>query len=255
MKTSIINRKYLYTSLGVFAIFVVWLILGIIIDNPIVLPSISNVFKTLGDLLSSGLTYKIILFTLIRVLISLILGILLGVILGVVSAISDRIYYFLSPIIKIMRVLPIASIILIVLIMFGSHGINDITFSPIIVALLMIIPIIYEAIYRGIKNINQDLLNAAKLDYCSKWTMIKSIYLPLIKNELEISIFQSIGLSLKVMVMAEYISQTQTSIGKVLLDAKTFLQYDHVFAWTIILIVLCFVIEGIINLIKSKNIT
>jgi len=153
-----------------------------------------------------------------------------------------------------MRVLPVASIILIVLIMFGQRGFSDLTFSPILVSLLLIVPIVFEEVYRSIVNIDKDLIDVARLDARNKSSLVFNAYLPLIFKNIETSIYQSIGLGIKVMVMAEYISQTQTSIGKALYDAKTFLNYDQVFAWTIILIILCVLIEGITTtIIKRKE--
>lgn len=244
------HNQYLYLSLGILAILLVWLFASIIVNNPIILPKISETFKALSDLLSQITTYKTILYTFIRVLIAIALGLIIGITLGVLSALHPWLYHFLTPLIKIMRVLPVASIILILLIMFGQNGFNDITFAPIIVALLLIIPIVFEGVYRGITSVDQDLIDVARLDASNNWSLIFNSYLPLVRKEIETALYQSIGLGIKVMVMAEYISQTQTSIGKALLDAKTFLEYDYVFAWTFILIVLCILIELIPQFVK-----
>jgi len=251
--TSLKNNKYLYISLGVLAIFLIWLFASLMVNNDIIVPKVSVVFNTLFHLFALGSTYKIILFTLIRVIIAILLGMIFGIILGILSALYKWFYYFISPFIKIMRVLPVASIILIILIMFGQRGFgSDITFAPIIVSLLLIIPLVFEVVYRGITNIDQDLIDVARLDAKGKTSLVFHAYLPLIKNEIEIALYQSIGLGIKVMVMAEYISQTQTSIGKALLDAKTYLEYDDVYAWTIILILLCLVIEGITYILRKR---
>ena len=246
-------KKYLFESLGILAIFLIWLFASILINNDIVLPSIGLVFKSLFNLLKKGETYLIILYTLLRIIISLIIGIFFGILLGVLSSQIKAIHYFISPIIKIMRALPIASIILIILIMFGQNGFGDLTFSPILVTTLLIIPIVYEAVYKGIINIDESLVYVARLYSTSKFNMITKSFLPLIKNEISISLAQSIGLSFKAMVMAEYISQTQTSIGFALLNAKSWLEYQDVFAWTIILIVLAMIIEALSAYIVKKN--
>ena len=256
MKDSILtkSKSYLFTSLGIVLIFIFWLVLSLIIDNEIILPSVSRVVSTLFGILKLSSTYKIILFTIIRIVISLLFGVLFGVIFGILSYLFNPIYLILSPIIKIMRALPIASIILIIFIMFGSKGFNDLTFSPILVNILLVIPIVYEAVFKGLKAINKDYIDVARLETNSNYSLIVNSYMPLIKNEFEISISQSIGLSFKAMVMAEYITQTKTSIGFELVNAKSWLEYDKVFSWTIILILLSVLLEAIGKLIvKNKD--
>lgn len=248
------KRDYIFITLGIITIFLIWLFASLIINNEIALPSIGKVFIALKNLSLTGNTYIILLYTLLRIIISLILGILFGIVLGVLSAFYDWFYYFISPFIKIMRALPIASIILIILILFGYRGFGDLTFSPIIVTLLLVIPLVFEAVYRGIKNIDVDLINVGRLYTKNKFDMAKRVYIPLIRNELSIAIVQSVGLSFKAMVMAEYVSQTQTSIGYSLLNAKANLDYNYVFAWTIILIIISILIEVLSKqLIKNKR--
>ena len=252
MKISTSKNKYLYVSIGVLIIFVIWLISSFIIDNEIVLPKIDSVFIALTNLFKNIETYKIILFTLLRISISLVLGFFIGVALALIALINDKIYYIFSPFIKIMRALPIASIILIILIMFGMKGFNDFSFSPILVSILLVIPIFYEATYKGVKNIDSRLIDVAKLDTNSKLDLIRYSYIPLIRNEISISLSSSIGLSFKSMVMAEYISQANISIGYALLYNKTWLNYDYVFSWTIILIILSVIFEIVVFYIKRK---
>jgi ABC-type nitrate/sulfonate/bicarbonate transport system permease component len=56
-----------------------------------------------------------------------------------------------------------------------------------------------------------------------------------------------LGLGIKVLVMAEYLSQTQNSIGNELYLAKTNIEFSEVFAWSFILIIIALFFELIIN--------
>jgi len=246
------NNKILFNSLGIITLLFIWFILSMIIDNNLILPKIDDTVKNFIDLLSNPSTYKIIFYTLLRITISLIIGVFIGISLGTLSKVQPWFNDFISPLIKIMRALPIASIILIILILFGMKGFDDLTFSPIIVSILLIIPIVYEAVYKGLKSIDKDLIDVARLETNNTNTLVFKSFLPLIKKEITISLSQSIGLSFKSMVMAEYISQTQTSIGIELLTAKSYLDYESVFSWTIILIILSIVFEVISKKLISK---
>jgi len=247
------NHNYFYTTLGVIAIFLVWLVSSISVNNSLILPSITDTFKALFDILKDVSTYKIILFTFLRVLISLVLGVILGIILGLIAALNPWFNSLIKPSILVMRVTPVVSLILVFLIMFGS--VKDTSFAPILIALLMIVPIVFEGVFEGIVNLDKDLVDVGRLDAPNRFSLVIHTYIPLINQEIKTAVIQSIGLGLKVMVMAEYISQSKTSIGRTLLEAKTFLNYDQVFAWTIILILLSVIIEGLskINFKREEN--
>ncbi|MBQ8993116.1 MAG: ABC transporter permease, partial [Turicibacter sp.] len=59
----------------------------------------------------------------------------------------------------------------------------------------------------------------------------------------------TIGLSFKVMVMAEVMAQSSVGIGQMLNYEKTYLNIAAVFAWTTILIVLVMIFELISSLL------
>ena len=82
--------------------------------------------------------------------------------------------------------------------------------------------------------------------------IIYKVYLPIIGPYLISSIIASLGLGLKVMVMAEFISQTPKTIGYSLNEEKMFLEIDNVFAWTIILILFMLIVEFVLKFVQKK---
>jgi NitT/TauT family transport system permease protein len=64
---------------------------------------------------------------------------------------------------------------------------------------------------------------------------------------------QSAGLGIKVLVMAEFLAQTRNSIGNQLYLAKVNLEYDRVFAWTILLIIIAVILEFLIEYYVRKR--
>jgi ABC-type nitrate/sulfonate/bicarbonate transport system permease component len=69
----------------------------------------------------------------------------------------------------------------------------------------------------------------------------------LIAKDIRTSLLQSLGLGIKVLVMSEYLAQTQQSIGNELYMAKTNIEFSEVFAWSFILITIALLFELIIN--------
>ncbi len=114
----------------------------------------------------------------------------------------------------------------------------------------MLFPLIYQGTYGAIKGIDQELIDVYKLEDNHFLSGLTHCYLPLISKNIRTSLLQSLGLGIKVLVMAEYLAQTRDSIGNELYLAKVNLQYDEVFAWTLLLIILAIIFELLINRYK-----
>ena len=87
------------------------------------------------------------------------------------------------------------------------------------------------------------------LESSFNFKVIKRIIMPLAKPFISASFNQSVGLGLKVLVMAEFICYTPNSIGRKLTLEANYLRYDNVFAWTLFLFIFVLVIESIVKLV------
>ena len=112
MKTSTIKNFALYIS-GVIFIIVLWEVLALVIKNDLVIPNISSVFKSLINILKKGNTYLIILNTIYRLILSLIIGFFVSLILALLSYVFKWFSDFISPLIALMRMIPVTTIIII----------------------------------------------------------------------------------------------------------------------------------------------
>lgn len=123
-------------------------------------------------------------------------------------------------------------------------------FGPYLINLLIIIPIIVEALITGIDDIDNDVNEYLKLEPRGLFRIIFQVKLPMIKNHFMMALLQTMGLSFKVMIMAEYICQTNDSIGKKLVLIKNNLEMAELLAWALIIVILVSGMEFIIK--KSK---
>ena len=238
-------KKYFYGFLSVLTLFIIWYLFALRIDNSYILPSPITVIKTFINLLQSASTYLTILLTLFRLLIALIGSFIIGVILGVISGNYQGFSYFLRPIVSSLRSLPVASIIIIIIILIGSDS------SLYIITFLMVFPIIYEATLSGVKNISQDLQDSISLEPKHKLIVMTKLQIPLAFPYILTSIFQSLGLGFKVIVMAEFIAQSSKGIGFELFRGSISINYELVFAWTFIIIILVILMEFFIKKMKK----
>ena len=238
-------KKYLFGSLSIISILVLWQILTITIGNAYILPSPIKVFSTFLTLIKTLSTYEIIFLTLFRLVIALIIAILIGITLGLFSSNFTFLQHFLHPIVQMLRSLPVASIIVIILILAGNKT------SLYIITFLMIFPIVYQATISGVENISNDLKDNIRLEPKHKMHIMFQIHLPLAWPYIKTAFFQSFGLGFKVIVMAEFISQTTKGIGNELYQGSISINYELVFAWTIIIIILVMLMEYFMKLIRK----
>lgn len=202
------------------------------------MPDPFMVIKRFIELLQEQETYRILFTSLSRLLLSLLLATGLGMFFGLFSAINDQVEAFFKPIIVAIRTLPVISIIVVILIIFG----NVITLY--IISLLLLFPIIYQAELDGIRNIDSLLIDVLKLETNDiNKDVVKHVYFPLSIPFLRTALIDAVGLGFKVLVVAEYIAQTQTSIGREIYMSKVNLDFTSVFAWTLMLLVFVLVIE------------
>ncbi|MBN2605119.1 MAG: ABC transporter permease subunit [Bacilli bacterium] len=230
------------STLSVILILFVWQLYAIHVDNPFLMPTPTNVLKSLLILLGEGRTYFIILTTLVRLAVSVLAASIAGLILGLLAGVFYQVEAFLKPLVTTLRTLPVVSIIVVILILYGN------VFSLYLISFLLLFPIIYQAELEGIKNIDQDLLDVLSLE-CNNcpFVVVRLVYFPLAMPYFKTAMIQSTGLAIKVLVVAEYLSQTQISIGRELYFNRINLEYANVFAWTIILILVAIIIEHYIQ--------
>ncbi|MDR4968015.1 MAG: ABC transporter permease subunit [Acholeplasmataceae bacterium] len=217
--------------------FLIWVSAYVIVDHPLLLPSPIQVLKAIGAILTNTSELSVIGVSLFRLFLSIILSSLLGISLGIFSGLNKQIELVVKPHVTFLKTIPILSIIVILLILFGF------TYAPYIITFLMLFPLFYQAANQGVKSIDQELIDVYHLEKHNLYLGIKYLYLPLVKPYLYLAFFQSFGLGLKVLVMAEYLSQTRNSMGNALYLAKVNLAYDHVFAWSFILIIITLLVE------------
>lgn len=217
------------------------------VDHRLILPSPLDVLLTIGSLASEGSSLAIVGLSLIRLLVSVACSATLGILFGFIAGLKKRVSWVLHPYVTILRTIPVISIVVILLILFGY------VITPYIITFLMVFPIIYQATEEGIKNIDQSYIDVYRLEAHDLKLAFKYLYYPLVKPYLILAFLQSFGLGLKVLVMAEYLAQTKNSIGHALYIAKTNLDYQSVFAWTIILIILSVVMELIISRYRKNQ--
>lgn len=230
---------------GIVILLLLWEILSITKQNEL-FPSILTILKSLKNILIDKKTYVMLFLTLLRIIISLAISYLISLFIITLYHIYKPSINLFKPFLSIMKSMPV--IILTLLIWL----IMDVNIGIYIITIFLTTPLIVEALTNGLDNINQDILEYIKLDTNNNLNVLFKLKMPMIKNYVMLSLLQTLGLSLKVMIMSEYIFNIKMSIGKELYFIKGSLEVNNLLAWTIIVIIMLSSIEYILKKIKSK---
>ncbi|MDL2292303.1 ABC transporter permease subunit [Acholeplasma sp. OttesenSCG-928-E16] len=240
-------KKTIITTTSIFFIFLVWIIIHLAVSNPLLFPNPIEVIKAFFSIFTKENSYISIGLTFLRLLVSLASAFLLGTICGLLSAKIEGFRTFFKPIVTIFRTIPVISIIVIALIVFGFNG------TPYVISFLTIFPLVYQQIQDSILSIDHTYLDIYKLEDNGIIKGFFYCYLPLIRRSIFTTILQCLGLGIKVIVMAEYVSQIKHGIGKEIYQAGVSLRYDLVFAWTSLLVMVALTFE-LVTFKVQKNI-
>ncbi|MDD3170776.1 MAG: ABC transporter permease subunit [Bacilli bacterium] len=238
-----INYWFFY---GIVFIFLLWFIASYLMDNSLVIPKISEVFSAFINMFKEKQTYLVIFNTMLRLLMTVGVSFVIALILSLISYVSSKFREFIRPLMTLMRTIPVAAIIIILLMIFGNVK------SPYIITLLIVLPIMYEAFLLSFQSIDRGITDEIKMISGVNFETIKGVYIPLIMPQIFSALVSTIGLGLKVMVMSEFIAQPNNTIGYMMLQEKNFLEMANVFAWTIVLIIFILIVEEILKIIKLK---
>ncbi len=240
-------KKYLLYFLTIGIILTLWQIQAMRIGKPDFFPYPRQVWDTFIVLLSDKDAYLVILRSFARLVVAIGTASLAGVLLGTMAGFTPVFATMMRPVVTSLRTLPVASLIVIILILYGH------TRSLYIITFLMIFPLVFEAAKQGVLNISKTLKWALLLEKVPWRKKMAKVYLPLAFPYIKTGFLQSIGLGFKVLVMAEFIAQSPQSIGNMLYRGRINLQYDHVFAWTAILIIIVTMVEFFIQRLRTET--
>ena len=212
----------------------------------LILPSPFTVFKTWIEIAFTSEFIKAELLTLARIFIGFIIGCVSGFIIAIITHISGIAYSLLSPILKIIRAVPVVAIIILMYLFFNSSTL------PILIVCLMVLPLIWQTVHDGLKNTDKLLLEMAKAYNLSRQKTLLKIKLPCITPGLISTCVNSLGLAWKSGVAAEVICLPNISLGTMLWQGKGNVNFDEVYAVTLTVVVLSVIIEILFKFLCNK---
>jgi len=241
------NRRRLSEfTIGLLFLIVVWSIFASVVGNNNLFPSPLSTLRRLVELMQMPTFFSVVGVTMARVVIGLSIALGVAMILGIASSFWPNIGILLSPLVSVIKTIPNISIIVQLIIWLGPVN------APLAVGITVMFPLLYAAVHEGIANIDPDLLEMADLYEVSRWQRLRYIYLPSLVTQLSTSVTAAVGLNIKIMVGAEYISHAQGSLGSSLYLSNAYFDIPGVMAWSIVAIMTAVIMEIPARYLKNR---
>lgn len=220
----------------------VWQLAALGVGKELLLPTPLSVCEELVSLAATADFWLSAGTTLLRIFAGAAIGTLIGVVLAILTrfTLGD---WILSPLVKIIRATPVASFIIIVFLWLTRSII------PGFISALMVIPVIWGNVTKGISQTDRLLLEAADAYRFSFIKKIRLVYVPSVRPHFSSALNTSLGLAWKAGVAAEVLTVPRHSVGTELYDAKLYLETPSLFAWTVVVVALSFLLEYIVKLL------
>ncbi|WP_142414073.1 ABC transporter permease [Hathewaya massiliensis] len=225
----------------------IWELCSLFLNTEILFPAPLAVLKALYHLMGKEAFWISVFQSILRVIEGISFSIITGILLGIISGINKFVEELLEPLVVTIKATPVMSVIIVALVWFQSSGV------PIFTSILMCFPIIYTNVLQGIKSVDKKLLEMAKVYKVKKIYILKDIYIPSIKSYIVSGVLMCLGLGWKVTVASEVLSTPKYSIGLNLLNAKSILDMEELFAWTIVVVILSLIFENIFKFYINRK--
>lgn len=234
---------------GIIAFWLaVWQLLDVIIDNRLVLAGPIRVAQALVEQIGQPDFWVICGASFGRIALGFLLSFVVGFLLALMSCRHRLFRDFVDPIISLLRTIPVASFIILLLIWVGNQALT------VFLAFFIVLPLIYTNMVTGFESVDRQMLEMARVYGLSRWRTFLYIYRPAFMPFLMSSTKISLGMTWKSGIMAEVLATPKPSIGKEMATARTFLDTPDLLAWTVVVMVLSFLFEkAFMELLKRAN--
>jgi len=118
---------------------------------------------------------------------------------------------------------------------------------PVIIAALMVLPVVWGNVVRGIRECDPKLLELARAYRFSRFKTARLILLPSVRPYFLSALTTSMGLAWKSGVAAEALVWPKLAIGTQIYNTKFYLETADLFAWTLVVILLSLLLEKLFS--------
>ena len=224
----------------------VWQLGAMALDQELFLVSPLRVLGRLGELVVTGPFWRAVGMSSLRIMGGFLAATAAGVLLAALSARFRRVEELLAPALLAIKSIPVASFIILALILFSSRNL------AVLISFLMVLPVVYANVLEGIRSADRQLLEMGRVFRLPAGRRLRYLYVPQVYPFFEAACGVALGLCWKAGVAAEVIGMPQGSIGERLQQAKIYLDTPDIFAWTLVIVLVSLAFEKLfLRLLKA----
>ena len=208
MRSITSNKNKREKILAILFWLVLWQLASFWIGQELLLVPPGRVAWTLLQLVREADFWATVSYSLLRIVGGFLLAIVAGIVLAVFSAASSLARALLSPFFGVVKSVPVASFIILVLIWAGSGSLS------VVISFLMVLPFIYTNVLDGILHTDPKLLEMAGVFRISMIRRARAIYMPQTMPYFRAACKVGLGMCWKSGIAAEVIGLPTGSIGE-----------------------------------------
>ena len=203
----------------------------------LLLPSPVSALVRLGELALTGVFWKAIGWSTVRIIGGFLISCLTAVLLAIPASRWKWVRELLSPLVAAVKAVPVASFIILALVWLDSRSLS------FFIAFLMVFPPVYLNVLEGICQTDRKMIEMAKVFRVPLWRQIRGLYLPQVLPYFRTAVSLALGLCWKAGIAAEVIGLPGGSLGEHLYNAKVYFMTPDLFAWTAVIVTVSVVFE------------
>ncbi len=240
------RQRLLVAAASVAVLMLLWKAAALAIGKEIILPSPERVLLEAVALFPTPRFLAALWATFLRGLAAFGLSAVVGTALGLAAGIWPCFGAALAPLMTVIRATPVLALVLIALLWFPSG------FVPIFSALLMALPVMATSAAEGSRAADARLLEMSTLFRVRPRDVFIRLRLPSALPHIIAGSKNALGLTWKVVVAGEILSQPNRALGTGMQESRILLESSGVFAWAIAAILLCGLSEWLLGRAARK---
>ena len=225
----------------------VWQLAACLVNNQILAAGPVETGLALCRLVRTGEFWLSVLNSLARIFLGFAAGSAAGILCAATSWKVRWVRVLLTPFVTAVKAVPVASFAILVLIFAGSRGLS------FFIAAMVAFPILYINTLNGLSGADRRMLEVAEVFRMRFRERLRYLWIPCLRPFLAGAVSLAAGMCFKAGVAAEVIGQPQLSMGNGLYRAKVYLETPEVLAWTLVVVLISYVIDRVIAAVSGTG--
>lgn len=214
--------------------------------DPFFVSSPSEITGVVVRWAEEGRIFRNLFLTLQEATLGYALGTTLGTALGFLFAFLPRVALVLEPFVVLLNAFPRLTLAPLFIVWFGFG------MAPkVLLVAAFILFICFFNTYKGLREVDPELLDRARLWGASRWQLAASIYLPATVSWILSGLRASVGFALIGAVVAEYIGG-DAGVGYLIMQGQTRLRMREVLAGLALLLAVAAGVEMLLRTVEAR---